>query len=201
MPMRAAASLFCGACMCHGGGAISSAIALRPFCAHGGGLGPVSGTGTGTGRGGGGTGGGLLPHRTEVQPSPPPPPAARHPAPRAPPPHPQHAPRLHCLPRWNTYYARPSPPPNCTAPAPTSRPSTSAESECTHRSASSRDGASTGSPVNAFDACAAHHTSTAWRSRTRGAQCSGQCRYMCIVVSAAPAQEPAVRSACRAHPN
>jgi hypothetical protein len=102
---------------------------------------------------------------------------------------------------WNTYAAKHRAPPNCTAPAPTSRPSTSAESECTHRSASSRDGASAGSPVNAFDACAAHHASTAWRSRTRGAPCSGQCRYMCIVVSAAPAQEPAVRSACRAHPN
>jgi hypothetical protein len=43
---------------------------------------------------------------------------------------------------WNTHAARRREPPNCTALAPTSRPSTSAESECTHRSASSRDGAS-----------------------------------------------------------
>jgi hypothetical protein len=50
--------------------------------------------------------------------------------------------RAFTAPRWNTHAARRREPPNCTALAPTSRPSTSAESECTHRSASSRDGAS-----------------------------------------------------------
>jgi hypothetical protein len=90
--------------------------------------------------------------------------------------------------RWNTYAARRRESPSRTALAPTSRPSTSAESECTHQSASSRDGASAGSPVNASDACACRHASTAWSNRTRGAWCRGQYRYICIAVSTAPVQ-------------
>ena len=105
--------------------------------------------------------------------------------PRAPPPRTR---RAFVASRWNTYAARRREAPSRTALAPTSRPSTSAESECTHRSASSRDGASAGSPVNASDAWACRHASTAWSSRTRGAWCRGQCRYICIVVSTAPVQ-------------
>jgi hypothetical protein len=102
------------------------------------------------GRGGRGRVPVLLLRLTEAQPSLPPPPAARHPAPRAPPP--PRMRRAFTASRWNTNAARRSPPPNCTALAPTSRPSTSAESECTHRSASSRDGNNAGSSVNASDA-------------------------------------------------
>jgi hypothetical protein len=72
-----------------------------------------------------------------------------------------------------------------------SRPSTSAELECTHWSARQPrrlDGAAAGPPVSASAAYTARRASTAWISRARGARCSGQCRYVCIVVSTAPVQ-------------
>jgi hypothetical protein len=115
----------------------------------GGGLGPESGTGRGEGEGVWVCVGVCVcvcvpvpPPLTEEQPD--------H-RPRAPPPRTR---RAFGAARWNTYAARRREAPSRTALAPTSRPSTSAESECTHRSASSRDGASAGSPVNASDAWA-----------------------------------------------
>jgi hypothetical protein len=61
---------------------------------------------------------------------------------------------------------RPPSVPHWYPPPPT--PTTSAALECTHRSASSRDGAATGTPVNAPTAYAALHVPTTRRSRPRG---------------------------------
>jgi hypothetical protein len=104
---------------------ISSAIALRPLCAHGSGLGPESGTGRGVwvwvcvgvcvcvcARA-------AAPHRG----------AARPPTARTPP----RTRRAFVASRWNTYAARRREAPSRTALAPTSHPSTSHPSTSSHQ--------------------------------------------------------------------
>jgi hypothetical protein len=81
---------------------------------------------------------------------------------------------------------RPSLPPAHRPCAPPPEPSWSAPTGA--HPAASRDGAAASLPVNASFVCSARHASTACKRRTRGARCSGQCRYACIVVSTAPAQ-------------